>query len=239
MTTTLSPQIRLIALIGLLAAAALVVSTQLVFRGILFSGESKPAAVPASVSATAKKAETATKPKAAAKADATKTPAKADARKSAPTANAAEADTKVTATKAAAQAAKAAAATKVAPATKANAATTAETATKRPLRTHGLPVRLARALQDHRVVVVSLYTPHAAVDRLSRAEAEAGANEVGAGFVALNALKRRNSEPLAAKLGVLKAPSVLVYTRPAKLFVKLDGFVDVATVAQAADNARP
>ena len=238
MTTTLSPQIRLIALIGLLAAAALVVSTQLVFRGMIFSGESEPAAALANVSDAAKKAETAGKPTAAASADATKSAAKADAKKAAPATTTAEADTKSTATKPATKAAKAATATKTATATKANAATKAETATTRPLRTHGLPVPLARALQEHRVVVVSLYAPNAAVDRISRAEAEAGANEVGAGFVTLNALKRRNSEPLAAKLGVLKAPSVLVYTRPAKLFVKLDGFVDVATVAQAADNAR-
>ena len=213
MTSTLSPQIRLIAVIGLLAAAALVVATQLVSRGVLFSGESEPAAVPASVSATAKKPETAAKPKAAAKTAATKNAAKADAKKTAT-------------------------ASKTASATKPKAATKPKTATKRPLRAHGLPVPVARALRDHRVVVVSLYTPNAAVDRLSRAEAEGGAKEVGAGFVALNALERKNSKPLAAKLGVLKAPSVLVYTRPAKLFVRLDGFVDVATVAQAADNAR-
>ncbi len=213
MTTTLSPQIRLIALIGLLAAAALVVSTQLVFRGVLFSGEAQPAAVPAGVSATPRKTEAGTKPKAAVTADAIKSPAKPDAKK-------------------------AATATNTATAAEAKESTNAEAATKRPLRTHGLPVPLARALQDHRVVVVSLYAPNAAVDRLSRAEAEAGAGEVGAGFVALNALERKTTEPLASKLGVLKAPSVLVYTRPAKLFVRLDGFVDVATVAQAADNAR-
>ena len=227
MTPTISPQVRLIAVIGLLAAAALVVSTQLVSRGLLFSGDSEPAAVPASVAGSAKK-ENATK-KSQAKADATKRPAKADAKNATATTDAAKADTQSTA----------ATGTTAKAATKARTATATKAATKRPLRTRGLPVPLARELQKKGVVVVSLYTPNAAVDAVSRAEAWVGARETGAGFVALNVLNRKNSERLAAKLGVVKAPSVLVYRRPAKLFVKLDGFADAATVAQAAENARP
>ena len=210
MLTTLSPQTRVIALVGLLAAAGLIASTQLVLRGMIFAGDSEPAAVPAAVSAPAKKAPAKTKP--AAKADAT---------------NAATAGTKKSA---------ATPSTKPAPATA--AAAQAPSAAKRPLRTHGLPVALARALQSHRVVVVSLFAPNASVDRMARAEAKAGAEAASVGFVALDVLERKNAEPLGTKLGVLKAPSVLVYTRPAKLFVKLDGFADMATVAQAADNAR-
>ncbi len=197
MTTSINPQIRLIALVGLLVAAALVVSTQLVLRGMIFSGESKPAAVPASVAGTARNAEPATEANAADAANAE---------------NAAATST---------------------PATAGNRNVT----TKRPLRTHGLPMALAQTLQRHDVVVVSLFTRNAAVDRLARAEAAAGAKQVAAGFVALNVRRRANSEPLATKLGVLNSPSVLVYTRPAKLFVKLDGFADLATVAQAAANA--
>ncbi len=217
MPTTLSPQIRLVALIGLLATAALVVSTQLVFRGVLFSGDSEPTAVPASVSAGTKKTEA---------------PAKAEAEKSAPATDAAKADAKNASTPS-----KGSTATK-ADTANATAATTANPATQSSPRTHGLPLPVAQALQRHRVVVVSVFSPKGAVDGLAKAEAEAGAEAAGAGFVALSALERDNAEPLATKLGVLKAPSVLVYTRPAKLFVKLDGFADLATVAQAAANAR-
>ena len=205
MLTTLSPQIRVIALVGLLAAAALVASTQLVLRGMIFSSDSEPTAVSAAVSAPADKA-----------------PAKAKARAT----KVAPAGTKRSATT---------------PSTKSAAATAAAarapSAAERPLRTHGLPVPLARALQNHRVVVVSLFAPNATVDRIAKAEAEAGAEAAGVGFVALNVLERKNAEPLGTKLGVINAPSVLVYTRPAKLFVEL-GLADTATVAQAADNAR-
>jgi hypothetical protein len=38
-------------------------------------------------------------------------------------------------------------------------------------------------------------------------------------------------------LGVLEAPTVLVFKRPGELYVQLDGFVDLDMVAQAADNA--
>lgn len=202
MIAALNPQVRLLALIGLLVAAALVASTQLVLRGMIFSGDADPAAVPAKVS------DAATKAPAPAK---TKAVAPTQTKNATATAAAAKANTKP--------------------------ATATTPAAKRPFRTHGLPIPLARALQSHRVVVVSLFAPYAAVDRVSSAEAEAGAEAAGVGFVALNVLERRNAEPLGTKLGVVKAPSVLVYTRPAKLFVKLDGFADVATVAQAADNA--
>lgn len=104
---------------------------------------------------------------------------------------------------------------------------------------NGLPLALAAALRRDDVVVVSLVVPGGSVDELARAEAEAGAGDARAGFVALNALDRRQGGALAAKLGVLEAPAVLVYRRPETLFVQLDGFADRETVAQAAANARP
>jgi hypothetical protein len=104
---------------------------------------------------------------------------------------------------------------------------------------NGLPLVLAAALQRHSVVVVSLVVPGASVDELARAEAQAGAREAGAGFVTINVLDRRQGGPLAAKLGVLEAPAVLVYSKPDTLFVQLRGFADRETVAQAAANARP
>jgi len=73
----------------------------------------------------------------------------------------------------------------------------------------------------------------------SRAEAEAGAGDAGAGFVTLDALHAKQGGALTAKLGVLEAPAVLVYRRPDSLFVQLEGFADRETVAQAALNAGP
>jgi hypothetical protein len=104
---------------------------------------------------------------------------------------------------------------------------------------NGLPLSLAAALKQHRVVVVSLVVPGGSVDELARAEARAGARDAAAGFVTINVLDRKQSAPLTAKLGVLEAPAVLVYRRPDALFVQLEGFADRETVAQAAANARP
>jgi hypothetical protein len=107
-----------------------------------------------------------------------------------------------------------------------------------PVDTHGLPVVLARALHKHPVTVVALYDPQAAIDEMALAEARAGAASVNAGFLALNIRNEPQVRPLAQLLGVLESPSVLVYERPSTLFVRLDGFSDRQTVAQAAANAR-
>jgi outer membrane biosynthesis protein TonB len=107
-----------------------------------------------------------------------------------------------------------------------------------PVDANGLPLVLARTLAKHPVTVVALYDPAAAIDQMALAEARAGAAEVKAGFLAFSIRNEPKVRPLAQLLGVLKSPSVLVYERPNTLFVRLDGFSDRETVAQAAANAR-
>ena len=101
----------------------------------------------------------------------------------------------------------------------------------------GLPASIATSLGQHRVVVVSLYNPYSEVDGISFAEARAGAQLAGAGFVPLNVLSRAQVGKLTEQLGLLPDPGLLVYVRPGRLAVKLSGFVDKETVAQAAQNA--
>ena len=111
-------------------------------------------------------------------------------------------------------------------------------AAKRPaVAPNGLPWAIADALKAHEVVVVSLVAPQPEVDALSSAEAAAGAKLARAGFVRVNVFSQAQTKPLVAKLGVLKNPSVLVFTRSGEVNVRLDGFADRQTVAQAADNA--
>jgi hypothetical protein len=107
----------------------------------------------------------------------------------------------------------------------------------RVVAANGLPIVVANALRRHRVVVVALYASDVPLDRLSRAEARAGARDAGAGYVAVNALDRKRSEPLATTTGVVEAPTTLVFRRPGTLVGRIAGFADRATVAQAAANA--
>jgi hypothetical protein len=104
-------------------------------------------------------------------------------------------------------------------------------------RTAGLPESVAQALGRSKTVVVSLYDPYSQVDGTSFAEAKAGAGLAGVGFVGLNVLSQRDVGKLTEQLGLLPDPGVLVYIRPAALAVKLTGFSDKETVAQAARNA--
>ncbi len=106
-----------------------------------------------------------------------------------------------------------------------------------PLQPTGLPVQIDAALRSHEIVVVSLYVPDARVDELATAEARAGAALGGAGFVALNVLDEKIAKPLLEKLGTLEDPSLLVVKRPGEVALRLSGFVDRDTVAQAAANA--
>src|SRR5829696_5087612 len=99
----------------------------------------------------------------------------------------------------------------------------------------GLPPGLARALTARPVAFV---TPDARLDEMAAKEAAAGARAGGASFVTVDVSRERQARPFAVKLGVLEAPTVLVFKRPGDLFVRLDGFTDLDVVAQAAENAK-
>ena len=109
----------------------------------------------------------------------------------------------------------------------------------------GMPASLAFALRTNSVVIVSLYAPRSSVDQVALAEARQGASSAGAGFVALNVADEKVAAPLTSLLTggataadrVLDDPAVLVFQAPRNLFVRLNGFNDRETVAQAAANA--
>jgi hypothetical protein len=109
----------------------------------------------------------------------------------------------------------------------------------------GMPASLALELQTHEVVVVALYAPRSSVDAMVLGEAQQGAAAAGAGFVALNVTNEKIAAPLTSLLTtgasaadrVLDDPAVLVFQRPRTLFVRLSGYTDRDTVAQAAANA--
>jgi hypothetical protein len=103
-----------------------------------------------------------------------------------------------------------------------------------------LPAPLQWQLAHHKVVVVSLYNPRANVDAISVAEAHAGAVDAGAGFLLVDVLDNKVAGILTALLpggGLLPDPGVLVYKAPGDVVIRLDGFNDRETVAQAATNA--
>jgi hypothetical protein len=108
-----------------------------------------------------------------------------------------------------------------------------------PVDSHGLPLVLSRALARNPVTVVALFDPRAELDELALAEARAGASDANVGFLAIDVFNEQQVRPLTQLLGVLTSPSLLVYKRPNTLFVRIDGFSDRQTVAQAASNARP
>jgi hypothetical protein len=140
-------------------------------------------------------------------------------------------------------------ATSAAPKAKATKKVAATAAVKHkvhaPAVINGMPSSLALALRSHAVVVVSLYTPGSSVDRMSTDEARRGAHVAHAGFVAFNVADEQVVSPLSSVLTgaptpadrVLDGPAVLVFVRPNSLFVRLNGFADHDTVAQAAANA--
>jgi len=201
MNTTISPQIRILAVVGLLAAVGLGASL-LVFG----HGSSKKAAQ--AVTTHAKPAST--------------TPATPR--------------THLTPTKTA-QPAKHAAQTRV--------ASRAHAKKAKPAGFHGnrvyatLPQALQWQLAHHKVVVVSLYNPSSDVDAISVAEAHAGATDAGAGFLLVSVLDNKVAGILTALLpggGLLPDLAVLVYRAPGDIAIRLDGFADRASVAQAATN---
>jgi hypothetical protein len=104
---------------------------------------------------------------------------------------------------------------------------------------NGLPMRIMTALRDRPVVVVALWSKGGKIDEMARDEAGRGAASARAGFVGLNVLgDAREAEALTLKLGVvLRAPTILIFTRPGVVSLTLGGFQDHETVAQAAANA--
>jgi hypothetical protein len=104
----------------------------------------------------------------------------------------------------------------------------------------GLPQPIARGFAKHDVVVVELYAKEAPLDRMALKEATAGTALAGAALVPIDVTDKRFDKALrklAAKGSPLESPAVLVFRRPGDLFVRLDGFADHQTVAQAAVNA--
>ena len=99
-----------------------------------------------------------------------------------------------------------------------------------------LPLAIRRALAADQVVVVALYDPRAKIDGTALAEAREGANLAGSAFVAVD-VRTHGVDSLNASYGAVQDPAVLVLRPPNKLVVRIDGFADRDTVAQAAVNA--
>jgi hypothetical protein len=100
-----------------------------------------------------------------------------------------------------------------------------------------LPRAIRLALAADRVVVVALYDPRAKIDGTAMREARAGAEKAGSSFVRVDVRDNGDVDSLNAKYGVLQDPAVLVLRPPGSLVVRIDGFADRETVAQAALNA--
>jgi hypothetical protein len=103
-----------------------------------------------------------------------------------------------------------------------------------------LPAALQWELSRHKVVVVSFYDPNANVDAISVAEAHAGAITTKAGFLLVSVLDNKVAGILTALLpegGLLPEPGVIIYRAPGTIVQRMDGFVDRDSVAQAATNA--
>ena len=87
------------------------------------------------------------------------------------------------------------------------------------------------------MVVVALYDPRAKTEGTAMREARAGAEQAGSSFVRVD-VRKDEVASLNALYGVQQDPAVLVLRPPAgSLVVRLDGFADRETVAQAALNA--
>jgi hypothetical protein len=206
MNTTISPQIRILAVVGLLAAVGLGASL------LVFGHGSSKTAEPAATTHATPRSSTQT------------TPAHRTPRTHSTPAKATPA---------------------VKHATKTHGASRTQAKKAKPAGFRGnrvyatLPQPLQWALAHHKVVVVSLYNPSSEVDAISVAEAHAGAIDAGAGFLLVSVLDNKVAGILTALLpggGLLPDPGVLVYRAPGDIAIRLDGFADRASVAQAATN---
>jgi hypothetical protein len=103
-----------------------------------------------------------------------------------------------------------------------------------------LPQPLQWQLSQHKIVIVSIYDPNSAVDAISVAEAHAGAVEAGVGFLLVSVLDNSLAGLLTGVLpsgDLLPDPGVLIYRAPGTLALRIDGFADRDSVAQAAEDA--
>jgi hypothetical protein len=211
---SLSPQLRLIALFGVLAVMIALGGMFFVVRGTLLSGDIEQVPPVVHLPKPAKATPVEPKPKLEA-APKVVTPKVTAPKVTAPKVTAPKVTTpKVTAPK---------------------PSTTIETPGVAP---NGLPTVIAQALRKQPVLVVALVVPGGELDEMTVAEAKAGAKAAGAGFLTVNILKNSVGRPLAQKLGVIQTPSLIVYRRPATVFVRFQGFTDRDTVIQAAASAR-
>jgi hypothetical protein len=105
-----------------------------------------------------------------------------------------------------------------------------------PTPSDQLPAAIRSALAANLVVVVALYDPRAKIDGVSMREARAGAQLAGSSFVPID-VRKNGVDSLNARYGVIQDPAVLVLRPPGSLVVRIDGFADRDTVAQAAVNA--
>jgi hypothetical protein len=97
---------------------------------------------------------------------------------------------------------------------------------------------LGGALQKNKVVVVLLYTPGSDYDSIQAREARAGAAAGGAGFLAVDASSDRQVASLAAAFEIRDAPAILIVKQGFRVAVRISGYADRQTIAQAAANAR-
>ncbi len=106
-----------------------------------------------------------------------------------------------------------------------------------PAAPNELPLAIRKALAHNHVVVVALYDPSAKIDGAALAEAKAGAKLGKSAFVPVD-VRRKTVDSLNARYGAVHDPAVLVLRPGGTLVVRIDGFADKDTVAQAALNAR-
>jgi hypothetical protein len=103
----------------------------------------------------------------------------------------------------------------------------------------GWPKPVAEVLASNRVVVIEFYSSDAPLDRQALAEATAGAQQAGVGFYPVDVTTNGDAamRAILRKSDTLTSPTTIVLRRPGTIAVRLDGFQDQASVAQAAVDA--
>jgi hypothetical protein len=107
----------------------------------------------------------------------------------------------------------------------------------KPVTTGPKQTPLARALTQHRVVVVLFYAPGADYDAIQTRETRAGALEAHAGFLALNVRQNSQIAALAAEYDIRDAPATVIFKRGPSVVYRVMGYLDHDAIAQAAANA--